>query len=128
MVARVRRGWAVLVAAITWVMVAGVAMAQTSSSTSSATTAITAPDINSVAPVSASSAIAWVQNIAALAFAAGAAASAFFLIRLIIRMYGTDERGTPETMRQMFWFGAGFVLLSSASFWLGVLKGLTPGA
>ncbi len=106
-----------------WAMLAGVAMAQTSSSTS---TAITAPNVNTVAPVNASSAIAWVQNIAALAFAAGAAATAFYLIRLILRMYGTDERGTPETMRQIFWFGAGFIVLAGAAYWLGVLKGLAP--
>ena len=123
MVARVRRLWATLGAAVMWAMLAGVAMAQTSSSTS---TGITAPNVNTVAPVSASSAIAWVQNIGALVFAVLAAATAIFLAKLIIRMYQTDERGTPETMRQIFWFAAGFLVLAGAAFWLGVLKGLAP--
>lgn len=102
-----------------WLAMAGMALADGS---------ITAPDVNAVAPVSSDQAIAWVQNIAALAFAAGAAATAFFLVKLVLRMYGTDERGTPETMRQIFWFGAGFVVLAGAAFWVGVLKGLAPHA
>lgn len=89
---------------------------------------ITAPDVNQVQAISSGQAVAWIQNVAALAFACGAAATAFFLVRLVLRMYGTDERGTPETMRQMLWFGAGFIVLAGAAFWLGVLKGLAPTA
>lgn len=121
-------GWvqgvaAAAVATGAWIAAAGMALAD-----STTTGGITAPDVNAVAPISSDQAIAWVQNIAGLAFAAGAAITGYFLVRLVIRMYGTDERGTPETMRQMMWFGGGFILLAGAAFWVGVLKGLAPHA